>query len=121
MSDLTDWGVDVEDEAETVDETPAEESDIGWSYPRGRCPAISTGSRKRCRSPVSRMQRAGDFCGVHGREDDPWTIYDGPETLILLTGELDALSLGDLAPEDVDFDLEQIRTAVEAVQEGADE
>ncbi len=121
MSDLTDFGVDVVDDESTADEGSESEPDVGRSYPRGRCPAISTGTRRRCRSPVSRMKRAGDFCGVHGRDNDPWTIHDDAETLILLTGELDALSLEDLEPGDVDFDLERIRTAVDAVQEANDD
>lgn len=118
MTDLSDFGVDTPT-ADTPTETP-EENSGGRTYRNDRCPAISVGHRGRCKSPVSRMKSAGRFCGTHGRQHDPWTIDDDPEMLILLTGELDALSLDDPDPEDVDFDLGVIREAVAAVQEDAD-
>lgn len=121
MTDLSDFGVgDPDDTDDEADESTADNSEEfhAPSYPRGRCPAITAKSRKRCKAPVSRMKAAGEMCGVHGRESDPWTIHDDPETLILLTGGLDSLSLADLDPDDVDLDLDRIRDALAAVQEG---
>ncbi|MFA1612032.1 hypothetical protein [Halobellus rubicundus] len=115
MSDLTDFGGGVEQPDDHDDHTDDASETAGRSYPNGRCPAIAVGSRKRCRAPVSRMKAAGEFCGTHGRQRDPWTIHDDPEKLILITGELDALSLADLNPDGVDFDLDRIRQAVAAV------
>jgi len=120
MSDLTDFGVDVKDPREPAD-TDAEPD--GPSYPNGRCPVISTTTNKRCRMPVSRMKRAGDRCGTHSKVQavDPVTIDSPPETLVMVTGDLAAPSLDVIEPDDVDFDLERIRTAVKAVREAGDE
>lgn len=111
MTSLGDFGVDLDNSTDTNDSS-------GRTYRNGRCPAIAVGTRQRCKSPRSRMNAAEPFCGSHAREHEPWTIHDDPETLILVTGGLDALSLDDLEPEDVDFDLGRIREAVAAVQEG---
>jgi hypothetical protein len=118
MSDLTDFGGGVEQVDESDDHTDDASETTDRSYPNGRCPAIAVGSRQRCRAPVSRMKAADGFCGTHGRQRDPWTIHDEPEELILITGELDALSLADLDPDDADFDLDWIRQAVAAVTDG---
>lgn len=87
MTDLSDFGVDVQ-EAEGVDgnEGGEEHTSTSRSYPNGRCPAINVGDRNRCAAPVSRMKDSGEFCGVHGRAADPWTIHDEPRWLIRVTG-----------------------------------
>lgn len=112
MTDLSDWGVEVE---EPEPEEQAEQSSRK-NYRSGRCPAISVSSRSRCRGPISRMMRDREFCATHGRQPDPWTIHDDPETLIIVTGGLDCTSLDDLEPEDVDFDLGRIQEALEALE-----
>lgn len=112
MTDLTDFGVEVSDT--TTDES--DEPDQSRSYPNGRCPAIATGTRRRCAAPVSRMNATGRFCGTHGRSvTESWSIDDPAEKLILITGELDAMSLDELDPSEVSFDLGRIREAVDAV------
>lgn len=117
MTDLSDFGVDVETTDPEPDQPDADEGDTGRTYPNGRCPAIATSTRQRCAGNVSRMNAADGFCGVHRRERDPWTIHDHPEKLILVTGELDALSLDEVDPDAVDFDLARVRAAVRAVAE----
>lgn len=114
MSDLSRWGGGIDRSDDT------DEDDAGTqqrSYRNGRCPGLNTSDRNRCAAPVSRMNAADGFCGTHGRMSEPWTIHDDPEKLIILTGRLDTLDLDDLEPDDVDFDLERIRDAVQAVQE----
>lgn len=114
MTDLGDFGVEVQ---QSVDEDPVveEESETSREYRNGRCPAISVGERRRCRAPVSRMKDAEPFCGTHGRQHEPWTIDDPAEKLILITGRIDAMSLGELDQEEVSFDLARVRDAVAAV------
>ena len=86
MTDLSDFGVDVQ-EPDPVDGQGEEEpTSPSRSYPNGRCPAINRGDRLRCAAPVSRMKDADGFCGTHGRASDPWTIHDEPEWLIRVTG-----------------------------------
>lgn len=117
MTDLTDFGVDVAD-PEPDDEDEGDDGDESADepvYPKGRCPAITSGSRRRCRADVSRMRVTGDLCGTHGRQAHPFRIDDDPETLILVTGDLGVASLEDLDPDDVDFDLPTIREAIEEV------
>jgi len=119
MSDLTDFGVEIPDgpASDEEEDRDGEVDSSARTYRNGRCPAINVGDRRRCAAPVSRMKAADGFCGTHRRERDPWTIDSDPEELILLTGELDALSLDQLESHEVDFDLERIRAAVETVQE----
>lgn len=114
-TDLTDFGL--EEQANHADGGGGEDSSRR-TYRNGRCPAISITTRKRCASSVSRMNAADGFCGVHGREHDPWTIHDDPEALVIVTGGLDCLSLDDLDESDVDFDLGLIRDALGAVDGG---
>lgn len=113
MSDLSDFGGGVET-TETTDTNEAGSSSTP-SFPNGRCPAISVGTRKRCKAATSRMKKAEPYCGTHGRTTDPWDIHMPAEKLILITGELDAMSLDELDGEDVDFDLARITEAVDAV------
>lgn len=85
--DLSDFGVDVDDEPEETSEaSDASNTSDTPGYPNGRCPAINTGDRQRCRSAVSRMKDADGFCGTHGRARDPWTIDDSPRWLVKVTG-----------------------------------
>lgn len=118
---LSKFGIRVNDEPEDESE-PDDDSEPEASstrrYPNGRCPALAITHRGRCRAPVSRMNNADGFCGAHARERNPWTIHGDPEELILLTGRLDVATLGALDQEDVDFDVERIREAVEAVKRG---
>lgn len=130
-----------EDEPESADDSPRRE------YRNGRCPAINVGDRHRCRAPVSRMKASDGFCGTHGRARDPWTIHDEPEWLIRVTGSRAARcralkhngdrctnSCGPLEYfcgthedwphdtvdelEDGELDVDLIREALAAVQEG---
>lgn len=88
MTDLSDFGVDVDEPADQPEPEPVadQEQDTGPSYPNGRCPAINRGDRHRCASPVSRMKASDGFCGTHGRASDPWSIHDDPDWLIRVTG-----------------------------------
>lgn len=115
MTDLSDFGVDVEDPASNEPAEASDDASTSRQYRNGRCPAITTDGRRRCAAPVSRMKDADGYCGTHGRQHDPWSIHSDPETLILLTGRIDALSLSDVAPEAVDFDLDAVRNAVHAI------
>lgn len=115
MTDLSAFGVDVPED-DTEDDEPETTTPDRKTYPNGRCPAIATGTRRRCRADVSRMKAAEPFCGTHGRQYNPWTIDDDPEKLILITGRLDSLSLDDLNANEVDFDLDRIKQAVKAVK-----
>lgn len=121
MTDLSDFGVDVSEPDEDTNDRRDEDSTTRRSYPNGRCPAISVGTRRRCASPTSRMKATGRYCGTHGRGmNDPWSIDDPAEKLILVTGELDAMSLDELDADEVDFDLHRIQEAVETVDGGWD-
>lgn len=145
MTDLSDFGVDVQEPEPEPAGEPEGQEQPGPNYHRnGRCPAINRGDRQRCRAPVSRMNDADGFCGTHGRASDPWTIHDEPRWLIRVTGSraarCRAVKLGgdrctnscgalelfcgtheDWAHETVDeledgeLDVELIREAVEAV------
>ena len=88
MTDLSEFGVDVEDEeAEESTEETASSSGTGngdsHQYRRGRCRAIAGGTR-RCRSPCS----DGDLCHTHGLEDDPLTIDSSPVRLVRWLGNV---------------------------------
>ena len=85
MSNLSDFGVDVETVDEPEEDT-VEESDATEGYPNGRCPAITTEGR-RCQNPVSRMNAADGYCGTHGSANDPLSIDDGPERLVRALGQ----------------------------------
>lgn len=123
MTDLSDFGVDVGDASSSESSETSDDATTTTSrqYRNGRCLAITTTGRRRCASPISRMNAAGEYCGTHGRQHDPWSIHDDPETLILVTGGIDALSLSDVDASEVDFDLEAVRDAVHAIHGLEDE
>lgn len=87
MTDLSDFGVDVQEPQEDAHDEPERQEAPGPNYSRnGRCPALTTQERRRCRAPVSRMNDADGYCGTHGRANDPWSIHDEPAWLIRVTG-----------------------------------
>lgn len=89
MTDLSDFGAGLNRESRFATEqsaTSTGDNDSSKTYQNGRCPALTTGDRRRCRAPVSRMKAADGFCGTHGRQHDPLSIRDDPEWLIRATG-----------------------------------
>jgi hypothetical protein len=94
MTDLTSFGVEVEDapvDEPEPDHQPDEESEEpGSVYSNGRCPAIANGNR-RCKNHVSRMMAAEGFCGTH-RDTDSLTIHDDPVRLVRHLGNIDGRS-----------------------------
>lgn len=110
MTDLSEFGVDVEAEESTEDTESSSTTGYGDShqYRRGRCRAIAGGTR-RCRSPCS----DGDLCHTHGLEDDPLTIDSSPVRLVRWLGNVDGRSARCRALKgDGELDVDLIRTAL---------
>jgi len=110
VTDLSEFGVDVEAEESTEDTESSSTTGYGDShqYRRGRCRAIAGGTR-RCRSPCS----DGDLCHTHGLEDDPLTIDSSPVRLVRWLGNVDGRSARCRALKgDGELDVDLIRTAL---------
>lgn len=86
MTDLSSFGGGIDVDEDEQEAESDEDQGRNRSYPNGRCPAITTDGRRRCRAPVSRMKASDGFCGTHGRASDPWSIHDDPDWLIRVTG-----------------------------------